>query len=167
MALYGTRLTRVYTSRDEIEDMLSEFGTDQRLDDLTDGDADVLLTYIERATSRVQSVMRKAYDDIDLASSVWVRERCTVIAIYLLSKRRGNPALYRDDYEEAMTEMDLAVSGDLWVDIARSAETVAVMQNVSSDNRFPFTPMRVDPLTSTKIVEGQYFRFITYPLAWL
>jgi phage gp36-like protein len=167
MALYGTRLPRVYTSRDEINDSLSEYGVDLRLDDLITGDADVMLSICEKATARVQSIMRKAFDDIDLANSVWVRERATIIAVYLLSTRRGNPGLLRDQYEEAMVELEMAVSGDLYVDLARSSDTVAVMQNVNSDNRFPFTPMRVDPLTSTKLVDGQFYRVITYPLAWL
>lgn len=166
MALQGTRLTRTYTTQGEIEDYISEEGVDLRLDDL-DNVSDVMTTLCERATARVQSIMRKAYDDIDLAGSVWVRERATVIAVYLLSLRRGNPGLLRDQYEEAMTEMEMVVAGDLWIDLARSAETTVVMQNVSSDNRFPFTPIRVDPITSTKLTDGQFFRVISYPLAWL
>lgn len=166
MVLYGTRLARTYTSRDEINDYLSEYGTDLRLDDLVD-DSDTMTTICERATTRVASIMRKAFDDVDLSNSVWVRERTTIVAIYLLSSRRGNPGLLRDLYEEAMVELEMAVSGDLYVDLARSAETIAVMQNVNSDNRFPYMPLRIDPISSTKLVDGQFYRLLSYPLSWL
>lgn len=166
MALYGTRYAYYYTSREEIQRLLSDDGEELHSDDFYDN-SELMQEIIERATGRVRQYMRKSYDDSDLANSPRIREITTIIACYLLSIRRGNPSLYQEQYVEAMADMQAIVDNILYLDeLPRSSNAPAFMQNVSSDNRTPFTPMRVDMITSTRTTGKEWVgRFA--PFSWL
>lgn len=151
MAIQGTPYQYVYTSRKEMEELHSEQGLNMAMDDQSDDD-DVLDTLIQRATGRVNQHLNKVFDSVDLQNSQRVREIATIIACYLLSVRRGNPSLYMELYLEAMEDLRDIASGELYLaELPRSSGSPINMQNISSDNRYPFTPMRVDPISATKI----------------
>jgi len=155
----------VYTSREERNRLLGEQGTDWHSDDVSD-DTDINLEIDIRATARVNQVLQKLFSPVDMNSSPWVRERATIIGCYLDSIRRGNPSLYQEQYIEAIADMEAVVAGDYYLDLPRSSNASVIFQNVSSDNRFPFTPMRVDPITASRLT-GQEFITRWLPFSWL
>lgn len=166
MALQGQRYPYLFTSEEEIERLLSEDGTLLHTDDVSDNE-EMLYEIIERATGRVKQVLNKSFDDVNLKNSPRIREIATIIGCYLLSIRRGNPSLYQEQFIEAMSDMEQIADGDLYLsELPRSGNTLVVFQNVSSDNRFPFSPIRVDAITSTRSVGGQFLNRMI-PFLWL
>jgi len=135
-------------------------------DDFSDS-SEIVKEFIQRATGRVKQELNKSFDDVDLQYSPRIREIATIIACYLISIRRGNPSLYSDQYMESMIDLERIANGDLYLsELPRSGNTSVVYQNVSSDNRFPFTPIRVDSITSSRTVGGQYISR-NLPFLWL
>ena len=166
MTLPGQRYTILFTSEQELERLLSEDGTLLHTDDVSDND-EVIYEIIERATGRVKQELNKSFDDVDLANSPRIREIATIIGCYLLSYRRGNPSLYSEQYMESMVDLERIANGDLYLsELPRSGNTAVIFQNVSSDNRFPFTPIRVDAITSSRTVGGQFINR-NLPFLWL
>lgn len=162
----GQRYARWFTSREELTRLLSEEAVLLHTDDSEDQE-EVLEEIIERATGRVKQELNKAFDDIDLYNSPRIREIATIIGCYLISVRRGNPSLYSEMYMEAMIDLERIASGELYLtELPRSSNTAVVAQNVSSDNRFPFTPIRVDVVTSTRTIGGQFLNR-NLPFLWL
>lgn len=166
MTLQGQRYPYLFTSEDEINRLISEDGTLLHTDDVADND-EVLYELAERATGRIKQVLNKGFDDVDLQNSPRIREIATIIGCYLLSIRRGNPSLYAEQYVEALADLDQIASGDLFLsELPRSTNTLVVWQNVSSDNRFPFSPIRVDAITSSRTVGSQFLNRMI-PFLWL
>lgn len=166
MALQGQRYPYLFTSEEEMERLLSEDGTLLHTDDVSDNE-EMLYELAERATGRVKQVLNKSFDDVNLKNSPRIREIATIIGCYLLSIRRGNPSLYQEQYVEAMSDLEQIADGDLYLsELPRSGNTLVVFQNVSSDNRFPFSPIRVDAITSTRSVGGQFLNRMI-PFLWL
>lgn len=166
MALQGQRYPYLFTSEEEIERLLSEDGALLHTDDVSDNE-EMLYEITERATGRVKQILNKSFDDVNLKNSPRIREIATIIGCYLLSIRRGNPSLYQEQYIEALTDLEQIANGDLFLsELPRSGNTLVVFQNVSSDNRFPFSPIRVDAITSTRSVGGQFLNRMI-PFLWL
>lgn len=166
MSRPGQRYQYSFTSREELERLLSEDGLLLHTDDSEDSE-EVIDEIEERATGRVKQELNRAFDDIDLSNSPRIREIATIIGCYLISIRRGNPSLYSEQYMEAMVDLERIASGELYLsELPRSSNTAVVAQNVSSDNRFPFTPIRVDVITSTRTVGGQFLNR-NLPFLWL
>jgi len=166
MTLQGQRYQFIFTSEEEVERLLSEDGAMLHTDDVSDFE-EVLYEICERATGRVKQELNKSFDDVDLNKSPRIREIATIIGCYLLSIRRGNPSLYSEQYMEAMVDLERIANGDLYLsELPRSGNTAVVFQNVSSDNRFPFTPIRVDAITSSRTVGGQFINR-NLPFLWL
>lgn len=166
MALQGQRYPYLFTSEEEIERLLSEDGALLHTDDVSDNE-EMLYEIVERATGRVKQILNKSFDDVNLKNSPRIREIATIIGCYLLSIRRGNPSLYQEQYIEALTDLEQIANGDLFLsELPRSGNTLVVFQNVSSDNRFPFSPIRVDAITSTRSVGGQFLNRMI-PFLWL
>jgi hypothetical protein len=166
MTLQGQRYPFVFTSEDEMNRLISEDGALLHTDDVADNE-EVMYELCERATGRIKQVLNKSFDDINLKDSPRIREIATIIGCYLLSIRRGNPSLYAEQYIEALTDLDQIATGDLFLsELPRSGNTLVVFQNVSSDNRFPFTPIRVDSITSNRTVGGQFLSRMI-PFLWL
>lgn len=166
MTLYGQRYAYLFTTEEELKRLLSVEGVDLHTDDYDDND-EVIAEVIERATGRVKMVLNKGFDDVDLMNSPRIREIATIIGCYLISIRRGNASLYQEQYIEALADLEQIANGEVYLsELPRSSNTLCVMQNVSSDNRFPFTPIRVDHITSTRTVSGQFLNRMI-PFLWL
>ena len=146
--------------------LISEDGTLLHTDDVTDND-EIIYELTERATGRIKQVLNKSFDDIDLAQSPRIREIATIVGCYLLSIRRGNPSLYAEQYVEALADLEQIANGELYLsELPRSGNTQVVFQNVSSDNRFPYSPIRVDAITSSRTVSSQFLNRMV-PFLWL
>jgi hypothetical protein len=166
MTLSGQRYAYLFTSEDEMLRLFSEDGTLLHTDDVADND-EVIYEIVERATGRVKQILNKSFDDINLMASPRIREIATIIGCYLLSIRRGNPSLYAEQYVEALADLEQIANGELYLsELPRSGNTLVVYQNVSSDNRFPFSPVRVDAITSNRTVSGQFLNRMI-PFLWL
>ena len=166
MTLSGRRYPYLFTSEDEIMRLISEDGTLLHTDDVTDND-EIIYELTERATGRIKQVLNKSFDDIDLAQSPRIREIATIVGCYLLSIRRGNPSLYAEQYVEALADLEQIANGELYLsELPRSGNTQVVFQNVSSDNRFPYSPIRVDAITSSRTVSSQFLNRMV-PFLWL
>jgi hypothetical protein len=166
MTLQGQRYPYLFTSEDEMKRLISEDGTLMHTDDVSD-DEEILYELAERATGRVKAILNKSFDDVNLAQSPRIREIATIVSCYLLSIRRGNPSLYMEQYIEALSDLEQIASGEQYLsELPRSGNTLVVHQNVSSDNRFPFSPIRVDPISSTRTVGGQFLNRML-PFLWL
>jgi hypothetical protein len=166
MALYGTRYTYVYTTQEEITRLFSENGTDYHVDDYSDSD-EIYIEICERATGIVNQYAAKIFDLVDLQRSPRIRHITTNIACYLLSIRRGNPSLYGDQYLEALADLESIVNGEFYIpELPRSSSFPIFAHNVSSDNRIPYAPMRIDTISATKLTGKEQTNFINV-FSWL
>lgn len=168
MTLYGTVPSYSFTSREEIERLLSLTGNQQWLDDL--GDIDVTDFYSEivaDATLTCLQYLGRVYDANDLASSYWVRRRATYIAAYHLTKRRGDPGLYGEDYQRSVEELQDVWEGLIQIpEIPFSSGMAAVMQNITVDQRYVSQKGRVVQHLSTDVSGRENLLYI-YPYSWL
>ncbi len=166
----GTNLTYTYTSWEEITRLFSAKGVDLRVDDLTDNAE--LTAYkrelCEDSTDIANSYFLGLYDADDLALSRWVRMRVTWIACYLLSQRRGNPALFIQRYQDCLLDFERVQNGIMSIpNVATSANLAPKMSNIIIDQRHAVQKARVVDSTSTGgVSEGQHLAW-RYPFDWL
>ncbi len=168
MTLYGIAPAYTMTSKEEVTRLLSLRGVQAWSDDLSVSDAEeFMLECVYDATETVLQYVELMYDAEDLASSYWVRRRATYIAAYNYTKRRGDPGLYGEDYQRAISELELVTEGLLQIPgLARSSGMAAVMQNIVVDQRFLHAKIRVRPTISTDL-SGKEFLTTAYPYEWL
>lgn len=167
MALQGTRYPILLSSDEEMDRQLSVDGIEWHTDDQSD-DSDVRLEVLERGTGTAKAKLNKLYADADLANSPWVRHRVTIICCYYLSIRRGNVSIYESLYFDAMLDFDKLIDGEYYLsELPISNSPPMMVQNYRTDNRFPFTPVRIDQINSSKIVPGQTNVIGYNPFPWL
>ena len=147
----GINYAYTYTSINEIERLISISGSGAWLDDLNGNDITSYYNEIvQDATGTINQYLEKLYEPLDMSTSFWVRRRATYIAAYHLTKRRGDPGLYGDDYVRIMEELMEASEGLIQIPgLAFSSGMVAVMQNVLVDQRFNRAKSRVVASIST------------------
>lgn len=165
---YGTRLTYLYTSEDEIRRLISSSGADSWSDDLSETGEDYYFTeVIEDATGTINQYLQKLYSPAALVNSPWIRRRATYIAAYHWTKRRGAPGLYGDDFLRSMDDILAVMDGDAQVPgVPFSAGMLAVMQNVTIDQRFAVNKPRVSMSMSTDTSGREFLRY-SFPFEWL
>jgi len=165
--LYGTRLTYTYTTETEVRRLISSSGADQWLEDLSSDFSDYIIEVIEDATSTINQYLEKFYDPVDMRNNPWIRRRATYLAAYHLTKRRGDPGLYGDDYQRILAELQEANEGLIQVPgLAFTAGMLAVMQNITVDQRFIYAKSRVRQSISTD-TGGRENLSYSYPYEWL
>ena len=165
--LFGNRLTHTYTTQVEIRRLVSSDGADQWLIDIPSDTADYFTDIIEDATGTINMYLEKFYDPADMANSSWIRRRATYIAAYHLTKRRGDPGLYGDDYLRIIQELQEANEGLIQVpELSYQSGMLAVMQNVTVDQRFIYAKNRVRQSISTD-TGGRENLTYTRPFEWL
>lgn len=144
-------LSEVYTSKAEIESLLSFSGVDVRLDDL--GEADMIQTILEiaeEATDVVNEHCLGRYKSTDMVDSRWVHSAATWIACYLLSQRRGNPALFSDRYQQIITRLEDVQRRRKHIPRLGTREDLTpAVSNVRVDDRFIKAKVRVERSIST------------------
>jgi len=148
----------VLTTRDEMASISSTLGIDLRIDDNDDGVIDVfpitgeeqfLLDAIEEASDEAYMRLEMYYTPEVLETSRWVRRRVSYIALHVLSKRRGNPGNYCDEFEKYMAQFEEVASGDLQIPrLAKSHNFEPSMSNTLVNHRFPRRNIRVVQETS-------------------
>jgi len=157
-----------YTSEDEMKQLFGEEGVSLRMDDVdVDEYEDTITDIIADATETCDLYLRARYDQSDLATSKWVRRRATFIACYYLSRRRGNPAEYVTQYEEARADLEDVKDGDLLLPgVPVSASMTPTMSNFVMDAR-NVQPMRVRTELSVGDNTGDQFAAYHLPYFWI
>lgn len=164
-------LATVYTSEEEITDLLSAIGVNLRLDDdesVSDEDIDndddnetgidddeqarLTVNAIRFGTAKVNLYLLARYTAEQLETSVQVHAWATTIAVYWLCGRRANPRPQTviDDYKEAIGEMTEVKDRDLALtDIGERQSDQPTLSNVTLDNRRTVKVIRVERPIST------------------
>ncbi len=160
-----------YTSLTEIQRLFSVDGVNYRRDDFDELDEGYNLSVNEiilQAHYKVKSIINKVFSDANALLHPFIRAKATYIGAYYLSIRRGNDSHYFNQYLEAIEELQALVDGELFLDdLPNNFNSLITFCNVSSDNRYAFSPMRVDPLTSVPDVRGATFLQRYIPFSWL
>ena len=144
-------LAQVYTSKAEMESLISFAGVDLRLDDLGEADmTQVILEIVEEATDVVNEHCLGRYEATDLVDSRWVHSVATWIGCYLLSQRRGNPALFSERYEQVITRLeDVQHRRKNIPRVPERANMIPAVSNVRVDDRYMKNKVRVERSIST------------------
>lgn len=164
--LLGNAYDYLYTSETEIRRLISSTGANQWIDDIPDDYDDFLVEVINDATGTINSFLERFHDPDQLYQSYWVRRRATYLACYYLTSRRGDPGIFGEHYDRIMGELDAAAEGVLQVPgVPYSTGMLAVMQNVTVDQRFTYSKSRVRKSISTD-TSGREPLSITIPYEW-
>jgi hypothetical protein len=144
-------LPYTYTTEEEITRVFSSTGVTLRIDDL---DPLVLTDFwteiCSEATDIANTYLEVFYEPEDLNTSFWVRSRCKWIGAYLLSLRRGNPALFLQRYEEVLEDFQRVFQGELIIPrLPVREDFVPSMSNLVVDDRFLVQKLRIHPDIST------------------
>ena len=144
----------LYTTRAEIESILSGLGVDLMVDDDESGDIDAseeedVTEAIWEATDIINERASHFYDAEALETSSWVRRRASYLAAHILGRRRGNPSVYCEEVEEIRAELKRLGRGDLWIPrIQTRHEHRPTMSNLVVDRNYTKSKIRVDKQTS-------------------
>jgi hypothetical protein len=150
---FGTPLlSEQLTSEQEIINVFSTDGVANHLENLNNYGVH-MNEVINRASAKVLLYLRGMFDIQAMVSNVWVREKATYIACYLISIRSGNPSLYGAMYEESLIELAQVRAGQLNPGLPRDAQIV--MQTPMLDNRGYRPGLRTVPEASTSIEKAK------------
>lgn len=157
-----------FTSEAEIVEVMGEAGIAMRMDDVDPEDYDTTLNRIMAdATDTVKLYLSGRYSVADLDASDFIHRRCTFIACYYISRRRGNPGQFREMYEEARGDLEEIRDGDLILpDTPVSSDMTPALSNFTMDARFR-QPMRVRTELSTGNTAGADFIAWNFPFEWV
>ena len=145
-----------FTSIPEMERVLSVQGVQNHLEDLITN-TEVTNEIIIRATEKCREFLRGRFSLDDMKTNFPVRQRATYIALYLLSKRQGNPSLYGDDYAEAIADLQDARDGIINWGLAAPARMLVQTQYL--DSRY-YQQARINRRRSTVTFPGQALPYI-------
>jgi len=158
-----------YTSRAEMQRVLGASGIDLRSDDLGGSEDSSMIDEVTgEATEMINFYAGLNYDEKDLETSFIVRRWATWIACYLLSQRRGNPALFSDKYEETIALLEEVYKFNRIIPRLPTREDLTpAMSNLHIDDRFRTHKIRVHPTISTGGTYGKQDLSPRFPFEWL
>jgi len=160
-------LSYAYTSEAEIKRVISTSGFDLRVDDLADT-LDAITDIVEEATDMVNFYCGLHYNESDLETSPLVRRWTTWVACYLLSQRRGNPAIFADRMGEVLALLEEVSRHDRIIPRLPTREDLTpAMSNVHIDDKFRTHKIRVHPTISTGGTYGKQDLSPRFPFEWL
>lgn len=141
-----------YTSEEALVRLMGEEYYNLVQSDLYDSgtDDEMVAEMIDEAEAIIDMHLSFTYSELDMRSSTWVQRKATWIAAYLLSRRRGNPGNFLDEYMEALDYLERVKEGEFQIPgIPRSEGVPVVGQTLIVDNRFRSNKLRVDQSYST------------------
>jgi phage gp36-like protein len=147
-----------YTTREKIQRLMGEDYERLVLQSLTELGQDE--TFVDEIIAEVDGTINmyagNVYAAADLLTSPWVQRKATWMACHLLSRSKGNPGNFLDEYDEAMEQLERILAGNLQIPgIARLEGAPATMQTPMVDNRFRGYRDRIDTEHSTQSTPGQ------------
>jgi hypothetical protein len=168
----------VFTSRSEMERLLSFKGVHLHLDDANTDDenyldgtneyvtpTNVMVEIIDRVTARIMEYLAPRYDANNLYEIPTIREIATYMACHELSRRRGNEPLYDAEVAGYEERLERYREGTLFLNAPSSRR--AYVQSFTVDNRYYRHPIRVIRPASTHTVAGQQVFWDYFPFFWL
>ena len=160
-------LAYTYTSEDEIVRILSSSGVNLRVDDLDDTTT-LMTEIVSEATDMINYYCGLNYDESDLNNSVLVRRWASWIGCYLLSQRRGNPAMFEDRMQEVIVLLEEITRHDRIIPRLPTREDLTpAMSNLHIDDRFRTHKIRVHPTISTGGTHARQDLSPRFPFEWL
>ena len=158
-----TALTTLYVSQSDMEDLLSTEGVELRLDDNGDGSvsaAELLrLTTNARnyATAKVNRYLSGRYAEADLATSWVINEWAAYLACNWLSRRRGNPGLFKAEVGEAIKDMkEIRAGVSNLEDIPARHPSWPTWSNTRVDSNYRLRKIRVErPISEEEPTSGK------------
>lgn len=164
-----TELQFLYTTQAEIRRLYGQLGQQNIVQDLNSTDLQAMWTELcSDASDIVNQYCLVFYNASDLANSRWVRVRTTWIAAYLLSQRRGNPALFGVRYEQIIEELLMVLNGEIQIPgLPTRNDFTPAMSNLNVDDRFHTMKLQVSPFISTGGSYPNQHAFSNWPWEWL
>ena len=164
-----TELTYTYTTKEEIARLYGSNGQQSIIQDLAASNLSSWWTeLISDASDIVNQYCLVYYQASDLSNSRWVRTRTTWIAAYLLSQRRGNPALWGLRYEQIIDELLMVMHGEIQIPgLPTRADFTPAMSNLVVDDHFQISKIRVQPFISTGGTHANQQIAYRWPFDWL
>ena len=165
----GLTPSSLLTSQAEIERIWSVDGALVRASDDEFGteslapEASVWDEVIAEASDTVYMYLQSHYEIGTLSTNTWARRQASWIGAYLLSMRRGNPAVFNSRYASIIETLERIRLGQLQVPgaVVRSNEAPA-LSNLTMDDRFRISKVRVVPQISTGGTDGKQHLDPTY-----
>lgn len=162
-----------YTTKAEVELILSAEGEDDLVEDLSGGDQTTLWNSILTETDSIFNLyLCDIYDPASIASNNWVSEKAKWVAAYLITRRRGEPGYYAGMYEEVIKQLEMIREGKLKIPandgsvLAMSSANMPAIANMIYDDRSKVLPMRVDTITSVGEMSGNELPYWHRFWAW-
>lgn len=121
-------ITQPYSTRQKLENRLSQVGVDLRIDD----DISTATECLNEATIEVQGYCLRLYSNAQLLASDWVTLKTTDIATYFLCGRRGNdiPPSVQARYEKAIADLEKVQTSAMTIpDAAKSSASAPTLTN--------------------------------------
>lgn len=145
-----------YCTLDDMQRLFSTQGVTAFSDHDGDGqdDASVTSDCIDQATEEINFYLLRWYSAAQLATSTLVNRWCTVLAVYFLCQRRGNPdpAVFQAEFERIMVKLETVKPGGFIIPgLAFKSDLRPSFSNLEVDRRFPFNRVRVVTENSDKI----------------
>jgi len=117
-------------------------------------DADVTADCIDQATEEINLCAMQFYSAAALATSTLVNRWCTLLAVYFLCQRRGNPepSIFQSEFDRIMLRLDGVRTGVLQIPgLARKANLRPSFSNLQVDRRYTNNRVRVTTTNSDNI----------------
>ena len=143
-----------FTSRTEVESVLSTVGLDLRVDDDLDGvvstaEEDYLVDAMAEATDEVAGYLLHRYEHSELENSRWVRRVTSYFAASAICRRHGNPDMFVTELERYQKKMEDVIAGKFFIPNANSRVMIGPkMSNIVVDNNYANNKVRVDKQSS-------------------
>ncbi len=150
-------VTNVFTSQAEIERRISQTGADLRMADLDNYAIDEMWEeIIVEATDIIAIYCQEHYEHLALSESMWVRARASWIGAYLLSQRKGNPAIFEESYSRIIDELEKVRSRLVYIPrIGVRAELTPTLSNLIIDDNFTQNKIRIQTVTGEGAVDSR------------
>lgn len=138
-------------------DMTSIFGEDAILNRLDDDATDAiegnestwLSDSIQEASDEIDMRLQRRYDPAVITSSPFIQRCAAYLAVHHLSKRRGNPSQYVEDYERYIALLDDIKAGKYDIPgVDDRYDNRPRMSNLVVDHNFHKAKIRVEQETS-------------------
>lgn len=164
-----TELSYLYCTKAEIENIIGSDAYGKMVQDLNATQLAAWLTeFRSDATDLINTYCLVFYEAEDLANSRWVRTRAAYVAVYFLSQRRGNPALYQLRFEQIMQELMMVLQGIIQIPgLATRNDMTPAMTNLTVDDNFSVQKLRVQPAISTGGTYSNQHTAYRWPYEWL
>lgn len=145
-------ISYLYTSPAEIERLLGFVGVSAYADDTGEGEEEsgVVQDAIEEATDTINVYLEQWYHPSDMANNKWIRRKATYLAAYILTRRRGNPGMYEEEYQRITSLLeDIRLGRKQVPRLPWRSDFTPAVDNVVVDHRFMVDKVRVQQQISS------------------